>query len=552
MIDRRSLESAKESNIEGGYVLATTALLLIPLMIFAALAVDVGGWYSRANQVQRAADASALAAVIWMPDEAKALQVALETAKQNGFDATDPDVTVQLTLIDSQSVKVDITAKGDTYFGGVVQQGDVNLHRFGVAQFILPVPMGNPSSALGTGNVPQIGGTQEGIWLAVNSKCYGREQGDHISTSVLGRSGTCAGSSVNPQYDTANPDGYYYVIDMPSGALTQNWTIQFYEPGICSSAEGSTTATRLGPQLQTRLYRADNTLITDTDNIRDDNRQPTLPVGSGFVKTFGRSEGCLSSPSTSTPGTANDRANWISAFQIQSGDPAGRWILNVRSRVDDNELGINTYAIRVTPSNAIGTACSTLSGANLTTCPRVYAKDNLGIYATAFDSWGRRVIQANTPAAFYLAEIGPEHAGKTLEVTLFDPGEGMENLQIVAPNRTRPAFTWATVDAAEFGITTNTNDRTGSSGSCLTGTNANDPTTPVSGTFPCLVVNGSTANTTFNNQTVRLRITIPTGSACNGSDCWWRIRYQPKAAGTVTDKTVWSVRVVGDPVRLSE
>ncbi|MEZ5226562.1 MAG: pilus assembly protein TadG-related protein [Acidimicrobiales bacterium] len=47
---------------QAGYVLATTALLLIPLMIFAALAVDVGGWYAQATQAQRAADAAALAA----------------------------------------------------------------------------------------------------------------------------------------------------------------------------------------------------------------------------------------------------------------------------------------------------------------------------------------------------------------------------------------------------------------------------------------------------------------------------------------------------------
>ncbi len=528
---------------EHGYVLATTALLLIPLMIFAALAVDVGGWYSKANQVQRAADAASLAAVVWMPDDDKALEVALETARQNGFDASDPDVDVQLSLIDSQSVRVDIIAKGDTYFGGVVNQDDVNLHRFATAQFILPVPMGNPSSALGTGNVPQIGGTAEGIWLAVNAKCYGREQGDHISTSVLGASGSCGGAT-NPQYDA---NGYYYVLDFPEGALTQDWTVQFYEPGICSSAEGSTSGTRKGPLLQTRLYRADNTLITDNDNIVDSNRQIAIPASDGYVKTFGISQGCTNL-SSSPLNAGYEEVNWVSAFEVQSSDPAGRWILNVRSRADDDERGINTYAIRVTPSNAIGTACSTASGANLTTCPRVYAKDNLGIYATANDSWGRQVIGSGQPAAFYLAEIGAEHAGKTLEVTLFDPGEGMNNLQIVAPDKTRPTFTWETIDAAAFGITTNTNDRTGTNNMCYTTASASDPTTNVTGTYPCLNVTGSA----YQNQTVRLRMEVPTGSACVSNDCWWRIRYQPQGSGTVTDKTVWSVRVVGDPVRLSE
>ncbi|MEZ5230467.1 MAG: hypothetical protein R2710_28505, partial [Acidimicrobiales bacterium] len=148
------------------------------------------------------------------------------------------------------------------------------------------------------------------------------------------------------------------------------------------------------------------------------------------------------------------------------------------------------------------------------------------------------------------------HAGKTLEVTLFDPGEGMANLQIVAPDRTRPAFTWETIDQAEFGITANVNDRTGNSTSCWTTVTAGDPTTTTAGNYQCLVVDGDPSgpgrNPIFNNQTVRIRLTIPANSGCVSGDCWWRIRYQPKSGVAVTDRTVWSVRVLGDPVRLSE
>ena len=45
-----------------------TALLLVPLLAFAGLAVDVGGWYARGTQLQRAADAAALAGAALMPD----------------------------------------------------------------------------------------------------------------------------------------------------------------------------------------------------------------------------------------------------------------------------------------------------------------------------------------------------------------------------------------------------------------------------------------------------------------------------------------------------
>ena len=44
---------------EVGYTMVMTALLLVPLMLFAALAVDVGGVLLHAHEVQRAADAPA-------------------------------------------------------------------------------------------------------------------------------------------------------------------------------------------------------------------------------------------------------------------------------------------------------------------------------------------------------------------------------------------------------------------------------------------------------------------------------------------------------------
>ena len=43
-------------------------LSLATMVVSAAFAVDVGGWYARAAEVQRAADAAALAGVVWMPD----------------------------------------------------------------------------------------------------------------------------------------------------------------------------------------------------------------------------------------------------------------------------------------------------------------------------------------------------------------------------------------------------------------------------------------------------------------------------------------------------
>lgn len=42
------------SGSQSGYIIPATALLLIPIVIFIALAVDVGGWTVTANGTRRA------------------------------------------------------------------------------------------------------------------------------------------------------------------------------------------------------------------------------------------------------------------------------------------------------------------------------------------------------------------------------------------------------------------------------------------------------------------------------------------------------------------
>ena len=529
---------------ERGYVLAMTALLLIPMMVFAALAVDVGGWYARSSEIQRAADAAALAAVVYMPNEANATTAALDAAAQNGFVHGQNGVNVQVTRVNSQSVRVDVTADGDFYFGGAAVQDDVAIQRYATAEYNLPVPMGNPSSALGTGNQAQAGNPADGVQLSVNAYCTGREQGDQISVRWQGSSYTCPNNgTANPTYDA---EGFYYVIDFPSGALTQSWTVQFYEPGVCSSREDSGYGQANGTALQVRLYQADDTRITDEDNIVDSNLWPSLPSNQ-TVKTFGLAEGCVQN---------NVNSRWVSAYTIPSGAKPGRWILNTRTRAVTTERGLNNFAIRVVPTNNLNAVCTTANGVNLTTCPRIFAKEYLSVYAAADDSWGVPILTAGNPAAFFLAEIGPEHAGKTLEIELYDPGEGMRNMQIVAPNLTRPAFTWETTDAARLGILGITDDPPTANSTCATNASAGDPTTNVSGNYACLIVDAQPNNNgrfpVFNGETVRIKLTIPANSGCVGSYCWWRIRYEPKTGVSVTDRTVWSVRVIGDPVRLTE
>ncbi|MDH4075913.1 MAG: Tad domain-containing protein, partial [Acidimicrobiia bacterium] len=173
-----------------------TALLLVPLMIFASLATDVGSWYIKADQVQRASDAAALAGTVWVPDMTKATAVARDVAARNGFrdpawtaahgGTANASVTVP-GLTDSGGLIVDITTTSPSYFGAVVLD-HVSIERRSVAAVAKPVRLGNPSNALGTGNLAssELGITPDGIWLSLNGWCQDHQQGDPFSVGYYG------------------------------------------------------------------------------------------------------------------------------------------------------------------------------------------------------------------------------------------------------------------------------------------------------------------------------------------------------------------------------
>ena len=82
----RRLRSRRTEEL--GY-LAVTIALLVPVVFIgcAAIAVDMSRWSVEAERVQRAADAAALAGVVWMPaDFTTAKSTALAASAENGYD----------------------------------------------------------------------------------------------------------------------------------------------------------------------------------------------------------------------------------------------------------------------------------------------------------------------------------------------------------------------------------------------------------------------------------------------------------------------------------
>ena len=63
-------------------------------------------------------------------------------------------------------------------------------------------------------------------------------------------------------------------------------------------------------------------------------------------------------------------------------------------------------------------------------------------------------------------------------------------------------------------------------------------------------MNAGSSSGIYNNGWLRVQIDIPTGYTCS-ADCWWTVKYDFGTGSSPTDRTVWVVNVLGDPVHLT-
>ena len=141
------------------------ALLAPVLIMFAALAVDVGRWLVEAERVQRAADAASNAGVIYMPqDFPTAQQQAWLVAAKNGYPKA--GVVVEPGPRRSQ-LKVTVTTSVANTFATVFGFDRQTITRSAISDYSGPVPMGSPCNLFG--NEP-LGASEVTTGSATNCK----------------------------------------------------------------------------------------------------------------------------------------------------------------------------------------------------------------------------------------------------------------------------------------------------------------------------------------------------------------------------------------------
>lgn len=550
---------------ESGYIMPMTALLLIPMMLFAGFATDVGSWFLQGQRAQVAADAGAAAGVVWLPNLTNAGDNALEAVRRNGYpsaslvttfaaaeaSATPPPFPwVQITIGANSTLQVEVRTTADTFFTSPVLDS-VSISRFAEAQYVEPRPLGNPTSALGTGGDTEYPGTPDNFYL--QTRTDNRFRGDIIGPAV-GYGGT-----PNPLFTdlAGSPElqgAYFFRVEIPAAAAgayelqlrvscysstnsgTLNWSV--YAPdGSENSHIDNVAAGAIASGARTRT---DNT-CTDTDpdpaidlsqrGVLDD---PATPAISEHIKFV-------------------DTAQWVS---LQDLDDAGTYILRTRA-----SAGATLYSIRAVRRGFTGAAqhCTSIpltneaggTDAATLSCPGLSSIDWLG--SSALEDTLQNGVD---PVEIFLTEVSPELAGNRLEVTLFDPADGIECVRVLDPFGNPVPFTWRTIDNEvwsynNFLYNYFTNNGSGdlpatASVPCGTsgGTALTDPRPPAG------QIGG--VGQVFQDRTVRFELQVGT-PACNGANCWYTVQYEKGGDPTATrlfDWNSWAVRVVGDPVRL--
>ncbi len=188
-------------------------------------------------------------------------------------------------------------------------------------------------------------------------------------------------------------------------------------------------------------------------------------------------------------------------------------------------------------------------------CAQVYGLTHLGVY----------LDNLSGISDFYLASINDDYAERTVQVELFDAAENTDGISILDPAGNKVEFTWEVACQDGTYQSETAVDCTAS----MTPENApdggyGDGSSPV--TF--LPTDGSadkfdyskrpwgsrnSQRTKYSDRIIRLEFDLPSLAAeptWFGGNTWYQIQYDAGLAGG--DRTTWTVKIIGDPVRLVE
>jgi len=566
-------ETRSRRIVSRGQALVLFVMSIIAILGFTAIVIDVSSYWATTLRVQRAADAAALAGAVFLPGDASSgVSKAQAEATKNGYTNNGGSgqcgvartcVVASQDAVNPRQMDVTIAAPVGTFFMRVFGIDTINASRTAKAVYVLPVPMGSPENFYGTYCVTRPGHTScpantpipgaasttvysTGFWGAIQATGTDHAQGDaFIPLDDRTRSlGTNPSGGTNPNYaapTTNNLGPYNYEVELPAGG-----TLYVFDPTACA----------VGDQLGTGDHWNDGNpaySVTTYYNLYDVNNQPydyagqTLVASSGdlFAREYQYDQsGTYGTPSYSgdiTPtsldgveredcsdgatATAAEGRFWHDKWWPMATVPAGTYRLNIASA----SLGAPNQAATFENDWSLEAVGNSDASGNK---PRVHGFGRMV---------GYNIIAGSGLQSFYLAQIGREYAGKTIEIDLFDPGDigGTGTLRIQSPDG--DAYNYARFTYRTDG---NCGRTRGSTDACSDSTGTRQGITTASG-----------GNSSFNDTWLQILVPLPSTYGQSGltppgvpGPGWWKIEYETTSAAN--DTTTWMVSIRGNPVHL--
>jgi hypothetical protein len=532
-VRRTGTHDHDELAMSRGQILVLFVLSLTMLIGIMGLAIDVSFAWLNEIRVQNAADAAALAGAVYLPDNVSGGTSASQAvAVQNGYTNGSNNGTGTVVVNAQQDpipyqMDVTISAPIPTFFMRVFGINSLTASRSAHAQYNSPLPMGSPLNVFGYPTATDLQGNLLNFWAAIQGPCTLKENGDPYATKDTTTIHTnCAAvtSPSNTEYKgptQGDPGAYDYSIKVAtSGTLS----VQLYDPEFCqrssqfddtgdtafsnqSSVNFNTIFTLYNPSSTAYDLKDDTVAATATyPGDGSTSSGPTHSCSSYYVHSVSGDYAAGGTGSICYPAGSCGAANpWIQ-FATIAVPAAGTYRLNVQTTTVGSSPadGSNMYAIQTTLNG--GTSGVQVYGGGPGTRSTMSIYNNL----------------ASGTSYIYLAQVAARNAGKTLQISLFDPGDlnGTGVMSFEIPNSS--GYSDASFTYRDSGTTLTASGTT------------KGPTTSVT------TASGGVSN--FNGHWLVVTINIPTTyTAPQGG--WWKVKYVI-TGGAAHDRTTWNANIL--------
>jgi len=575
----RPFRNRRRGERERGFVLVWFAILIIVMLSVTAFAVDLGHAYLVGQQEQDAADAAALSAATYLPDNcSNANPHALAIASLNGF--TDGAANTSVTAVNGAAggagcnkaasllptqIKVDIKTRVDTWFARAIGIDTLTVSRSSTAEFDPPVQLGSPNSNFGT--APGcVGCFDPHVWANAAGKDNRKVDGNAIFENWCAGSSAdnCSGNGQNNSDHDSN--GMLFQISNPT---LENLNIEMFDPGFVDDGQPSGAKPSCNDGSLYPLCTGDSTLSHQTGGAPAMSTRFTLYPLDNLTNPLGNPPIChITYPGYFSPAAAaaaNDvTARGFHKWANLATDAGGCGTLNASSYVLQVQSGDDFGGPTQAGSNMFSVAACSGCGSN-------QPQNDPNVAVSAITKMSLFTNAVGSQPVFYLARIPSWARSQFLSLSFFDIGD----VSTVSGQPIGGALTVVSADAAhstnnspvgEFAncLYSHPATRSGFISGQITPWASNPPLTewasnPNSlqslggGCTAPVTVNASASE--WNGKWSTWQIQIPSDYSCADADftkCWVKIQYNYPVGAVLHDATTWTASLSGNPVRLTK